>query len=201
MTGLRVQASSGGGKVSLAPETPVSSITSITVTPDGVVHVADDVSRRILSAVPFVPSPDENLLFSMTSPGAKELYIFNKYGQHVFTKNAVTNQVLFTFVYDVDSSFGKLSSVTDVRGSRVSFLRDSSRNLVSAETSSGLKCRISVNAQAWLETFVDPDNLTSRFFYEAATGLMTTRRDSSGFNLFYKYDAHGRLVGVIADSF
>ena len=179
----------------------LTSITAITVTPDGVLHVADDVSRQIRSAVPFIPGPDENLLFSMTSPGSNELYIFNKYGQHVFTKNAVTNQVLFTFVYDVDTSFGKLSTVTDVSGNRVSFLRDSSRNLASAETSAGLKCRVTVNPQGLLETFVDPDNLTSRFFYETATGLMTTRRDSSGFNLFYKFDANGRLVGVIADSF
>lgn len=179
----------------------MSSMTAITVTPDGVVHVADDSGLQVLSAVPFIPGPDENLLFSMTSPGSNELYIFNKYGQHVFTKNVITNQVLYTFVYDVDTSFGKLSAVTDVKGSRVSFLRDSSRNLASVETSSGLKCRVTVNSQTLLETFVDPENLTSRFFYESSTGLMTTRRDSSGFNLFYKYDANGRLVGVIADSF
>lgn len=201
MTPTHTHTQGSGGKIALAQETRLSSITAITVTPDGVVHVADDSNLIILSAVPSIPWPDENLLFSMTSPGSNELYIFNKYGQHVFTKNAITNQVLYTFVYDVDTSFGKLSSVTDVTGSRVSFLRDSSRNLASVETSAGLKCRVSVNAQAFLETFVDPENLTSRFFYESATGLMTTRRDSSGFNLFYKYDPNGRLVGVIADSF
>ena len=188
-------------KVSLATETPLSSITSIAVTPDGVVHVADDVNFRIVSANYYIPGPDENLLFSMTSPGSKEVYIFNKYGQHVFTKNAVTGQVLFTFTYDVDTSFGRVSSVTDVKGSRVSFMRDSSRNLASVESGSGSKCRVSVNNQGMLESFVDPDNLTTRFFYEPSTGLMNTRRDSSGFNLFYKYDSNGRLVGVIADSF
>lgn len=196
-----LQGNSGGGSISLAPETSVSSISAITVTPDGVVHVADDSGLQVLSVVPFIPGPDENLLFSMTSPGSHELYIFNKYGQHVFTKNALTNQVLYSFVYDVDTSFGRLSTVTDVTGSRVSFLRDSSRNLASVETSVGLKCRVSVNGQGLLDTFLDPENLTSRFFYETTSGLMTTRRDSSGFNLFYKYDPNGRLVGVIADSF
>jgi hypothetical protein len=188
-------------KVSLATETPLSSITAIAVTPDGVVHVADDVNFRIVSAIYYIPGPDENLLFSMTSPGSKEVYIFNKYGQHVFTKNAVTGQVLFTFVYDVDTSFGRLSSVTNVKGSRVSFVRDTSRNLASIETGTGTKSKVTVNNQGILDTFVGPDNLTTRFFYEPTTGLMNTRRDSSMFNLFYKYDSNGRLVGIIADSF
>lgn len=196
-----MMASFGGSKVSLATETSLSSITSIAVTADGVLHVADDVNFAIVSAVPMIPGPDENLLFSMTSPGSNEVYIFNKYGQHVFTKNAMSGQVLYTFNYDVDTSFGRLSSVTDVKGSRVSFLRDSSRNLAYIEAASGSKYRVTVNGQGMLETFVDPDNLTTRFFYEPSTGLMTTRRDSSGFNLVYKYDSNGRLVGVIADSF
>lgn len=137
----------------------------------------------------------------MTSPGSNELYIFNKYGQHVFTKNSITGQVLYSFMYDSDTSLGKLSAITDVRGSRISFLRDSSRNLIAIESTNGAKCKVSVNQQGLLEQFIDPDNLTTRFFYDASSGLMTTRRDSSGFNLFYKYDPNGRLVGVIADSF
>jgi len=193
---------SSSHRVNVAAETSLSSITALTVTPDGIVHIADESSFTVWSAIPFIPGPDENLLFSMTSPGSNEVYIFNKYGQHVFTKSALTGQVLFTFVYDIDTSYGKLSSVTDMKGNRVSFLRDNSRNLVAIETpSTGQKCRVTVNGQGMLETFVDPDNLTTKFFYDPSTGLMTTRRDSSGFNLFYKYDRNGRLTAVIADSF
>ena len=137
----------------------------------------------------------------MTSPGSNELYIFNKYGQHVFTKNSVTGQVLYTFLYDTDTLMGKLIALTDVRGSRISFLRDASRNLIAIETSTGSKCKVTVNSQNLLESFVDSENLTTRFFYDSSSGLMTTRRDSSGFNLFYKYNSNGRLIGVIADSF
>lgn len=188
-------------KVVLARETPLSSIASIAVTSDGVVHVADDSSFQVLSAIPFIPGPDENLQFTISNPASNELYIFNKYGQHVLTKNAISGQVMNTFIYDVDTSFGKLSAVVSSTGARISFLRDSSRNLASIETPSGAKCRITVNSQGFLEKFIDPENLTTRFFYEPSNGLMTTRRDSSGFNLFYKFDPNGRLIGVIADSF
>ena len=188
-------------QVVLARETSLGSISSMTVTSDGVVHVADDSSFQVLSAIPFIPAPDENLQFTISNPASNELYIFNKYGQHVLTKNAISGQVVFTFIYDVDTSFGKLSAVVSQSGARTSFLRDNGRNLASIETASGQKCRINVNGQGLLEKFIDPENLTTRFFYEPSNGLMTTRRDSSGFNLFYKYDSNGRLIGVIADSF
>lgn len=190
-------------QVQLASETPLESISAIAITPDGIIHVADEVSSKVISAVPFVPGPDENLLFSMTSPGSNELYIFNKYGQHVFTKNSITGQVLYTFLYDTDTLMGKLIALTDQRGSRISFLRDTSRSLIAIETSATIasKCKVTVNSQNLLESFVDADNLTTRFFYDSTSGLMTTRRDSSGFNLFYKYNSNGRLIGVIADSF
>ncbi|KAI1299285.1 Teneurin-m [Halotydeus destructor] len=196
------QDSNGGqggpqGPVRMARETPLVSVTSITVTADGVVHVADEGAVSILSAVPFIPSPDESMQFTMASTETNELYIFNKYGQQVLTKNTRTGQVLYSFLYDVNTSFGKLSAVQDSSGSRVSFLRDSSKALYSVETSAGYVCRVSVNNQNLLEQFIDADTLSTRFYYEPETGLLKRRSDSSGFSLFYEYDANGRLVGVI----
>lgn len=172
----------------------------MTITSDGVVHVADEGTYQIISAVPYIPGPDESLLFTIASPETNELYLFNKYGQHISTRNALTGQSLHTFLYDVNTSFGKLTAVTDSSGSKVSFLRDSINSLHSVETAIGQKCRVTVNNQGLLETFNDPDNLTIRFTYDSVTGLLVSRSDSSGYCYFYQYSPAGRLSGLVKPS-
>ncbi|XP_015786366.1 teneurin-m-like isoform X2 [Tetranychus urticae] len=192
--------SSSQPRIALARDTPLVSITAITITSDGVVHVADEGTYQIISAIPYIPGPDESLQFTIASPETNEIYIFNKYGQHISTRNALTGQSLHTFLYDVNTSFGKLTAVTDSSGSKVSFLRDSINSLHSIETAIGQKCRITVNNQGLLETFNDPDNLTLRFTYDSATGLLVSRSDSAGYCYFYQYSSSGRLNGLVKPS-
>lgn len=134
-------------KIKLVRETPLVSVTSITITNDGVVHVADEATFRILSAVLYLPSPDDQLQFSIPSPQTDELYVFNKYGQHLNTRNATTDQILHTFSYDLNTSIGKLSAVSDASGSEVSFLRDSVSALYSIETANVQRLEVS----RWLQ--------------------------------------------------
>lgn len=121
-------------KIKLARETSLVSVTSITITNDGVVHVADEAAYRILSAILYLPTPDDQLQFTIPNLATDELYVFNKYGQHLNTKNATTDQTLNTFFYDLNTSIGKLSAVSDASGNEVSFLRDSVSALYSIET-------------------------------------------------------------------
>ncbi len=41
----------------------------------------------------------------------QELYVFNRYGQHVATKNIITDQYVYNFTYNVNSYYGKLVKV------------------------------------------------------------------------------------------
>ncbi|RWS31000.1 N-acetylglucosamine-1-phosphodiester alpha-N-acetylglucosaminidase-like protein [Leptotrombidium deliense] len=188
-------------KVLLARETPLLSITSLTITSDGVVHVGDEGTFQIVSSVPFIPGPDDKFQFTIASPETDELYVFNKYGQHILTKNSLTGLTLYSFLYDVNTSFGKLSAITDSSGSKISFLRDAGNALQSVETATGQKCRVTVNSQGFLETFTDPDNFTSRFNYDlGGNGLLISKVDSAGFTYFYEYDASGRLMAIVKPS-
>lgn len=180
----------------LARDTRLVLITGLTVTGNDVLHIADEGSLRILSAVPYLPQPNEQLEFQLSFPDDKELYVFNKYGQHVMTKSTGTGQPLYTFLYNVDTSFGKLSAVTDASGNKVTFLRDSGNSVNTIETTRGQKCRIMVNKQNYLETFVDPENLTTKLNYEP-NGLLISRSDNAGQSFYYyAYDNFGRLVNI-----
>lgn len=194
---LPLQLGPAGHSPRLARDTPLESISSIAVGPDGAVHVADEGTFQIISAIPFIPGPDEQLQFSMHATGTDLVYVFNKYGQQIFTRSATTGLNMYSFLYDVNTSFGKLSAVQDSSGSKVSFLRDSAKSLYSIETSAGYACRVTVNNQGQLEVFVDQEGLSTKFYYEPDSGLLKRRSDSSGFSLFYEYDGTGRLTGVI----
>ncbi len=149
--------------------------------------------------MPYIPQPDEQLEFQIAFPDGQELYIFNKYGKHTMTKSIITGRTLYTFLYNVNTSFGKLSAVTDASGNKVSFIRDSGNSLHTIETTRGQKCRVVTNKQGFLEQFVNPDNLTTKFTYDP-TGLLISRSDSAGHSFFYIYDQSGRLIRFVEPS-
>jgi hypothetical protein len=60
--------------------------------------------------------------------------VFNRYGQHIATRDLTSGKTRYSFLYSKNTSFGKLSTVTDSSGNKVLFLRDYS-NVVSTEKS------------------------------------------------------------------
>lgn len=63
-------------------------------------------------------------------PPTREIYVFNRYGQHTATKDLTSGKTRYSFLYSKNTSFGKLSTVTDSSGNKILFLRDYS-NVVS----------------------------------------------------------------------
>lgn len=63
-------------------------------------------------------------------PPTREIYVFNRYGQHIETKDLTSGKTRYSFLYSKNTSFGKLSTVTDSSGNKILFLRDYS-NVVS----------------------------------------------------------------------
>ncbi|UYV75631.1 TENM2, partial [Cordylochernes scorpioides] len=195
------------GESALARDTKLYSVSSLTVTSDGVVHIADQGRLKILSAIPYLPQPDDQIEFQIASPETHEIYVFNKYGQHIMTKSILTGKTIYTFLYNVNTSFGKLNAVTDASGNKevkrvdtqVAFLRDSGNRVHTIETARGHKCRVAVTTQGLFETLTDPDQLTTRLEYDAG-GLLTSRADAAGRATFYLYDENGRLTDLVRAS-
>lgn len=71
-----------------------------------------------------MPTHDENGEFRIPYPATEEIYVFNRYGQHISTRDITTGKAKYTFLYSKNTSFGKLSTVTDSSGNKILFLRD-----------------------------------------------------------------------------
>lgn len=54
-------------------------ISAMTVSPDGVLHVADQGSLHILSLMHYLPSPDEFGEYHIPYPATGEIYTFNRF--------------------------------------------------------------------------------------------------------------------------
>ncbi|KAK9876573.1 hypothetical protein WA026_013953 [Henosepilachna vigintioctopunctata] len=148
--------------------------------------------------MPSIPDTTSTREYEIYSPDTQEIYIFNKFGQHVATKNILTGETIYTFTYNVNTSNGKLSTVTDAAGNKVFLLRDYASQVNSIENTKGQKCRLKMSPQMrMLKTLSTPDNYNFTFEYHGSSGLLKTKIDSSGRSYVYNYDDFGRLTTAV----
>ncbi|CAE1311576.1 Teneurin-a,Teneurin-4,Teneurin-m,Tenascin [Acanthosepion pharaonis] len=181
-------------KETLAAQALLNTPTSITVTPDGVIHIADMGNLRLYSIVSELPQPNLLGQYEVMSPETQELYIFNKNGQHQYTINIMTNLFMYNYTYSVNSFYGKLTEVSDATGNRIEIKRtfDLQAQLINAPD--GSNCKITTDNINKLHRFIAPDNKTSTFKYHPSSGLLISKHVSDGKTYFYKYDEMGRLL-------
>ncbi|KAL4707465.1 hypothetical protein ACJJTC_000109 [Scirpophaga incertulas] len=181
----------------LASNSKFNTISAVVVSPDGIVHIADQANYRIRSVMASIPDASGAREYEIYSPDTQEIYIFNRFGQHVMTKNILTGENNYVFTYTVNTSNGKLSTVTDAAGNKVFLLRDYSSLVNSIENTKGQKCRLKMSRMKLLQELRTPDNFNVTFDYHGTTGLLKAKYDSTGRSYIYKYDEFGRLTSAV----
>ncbi|XP_054085510.1 teneurin-m isoform X2 [Zeugodacus cucurbitae] len=181
----------------LATSAKFNTIAALSVTPDGHVHIADQANYRIRSVMSSIPEASVSREYEIYAPDMQEIYIFNRFGQHVSTKNILTGETTYVFTYNVNTSNGKLSTVTDAAGNKVFLLRDYTSQVNSIENTKGQKCRLRMTRMKMLHELSTPDNYNVTFEYHGPTGLLKTKLDSTGRSYVYNYDEFGRLTSAV----
>ncbi|XP_017764614.1 PREDICTED: teneurin-m isoform X1 [Eufriesea mexicana] len=181
----------------LASTSKFNTISAVAVSPDGVVHIGDQANYRIRSVMASIPDASGAREYEIYSPDTQEIYVFNRFGQHVATKNILTGETVYQFTYNVNTSNGKLSTVTDAAGNKVFLLRDYSSQVNSIENTKGQKCRLRMSRMKMLHELSTPDNYNVTFDYHGPTGLLKTKLDSTGRSYVYNYDEFGRLTTAV----
>ncbi|XP_049938928.1 teneurin-m [Schistocerca serialis cubense] len=181
----------------LASTSKFNTISSVAVTPDGILHICDQANYRIRSVTASIPDASVSREYEIYSPDTQEIYVFNRFGQHIATRNILTGETSYLFTYNVNTSNGKLSTVTDAAGNKVFLLRDYSSQVNSIENTKGQKCRLRMSRMKMLHELSTPDNYNVTFDYHGPTGLLKTKLDSTGRSYVYNYDEFGRLTSAI----
>ncbi|RUS82250.1 hypothetical protein EGW08_009988 [Elysia chlorotica] len=179
----------------LAAQALFSDPTSVTVTPDGVVHLSDMGNLRVFSVVSELPSLKHGH-YEVVAPETQELYIFNMYGQHSHTVNINTGQYVYNFTYNVFSSYGKLQRISDSATNVIEVDRQNSRSL-EIMSPSAQTCQLEMDERGRLQKFKSSvGNVETSFSYTVSTGLLQSKEDSLGQTYLYHYDGTGRLLTV-----
>ncbi|KRF84821.1 uncharacterized protein Dvir_GJ13712, isoform C [Drosophila virilis] len=181
----------------LATSAKFNTIAALSVTPDGHVHIADQANYRIRSVMSSIPEASPSREYEIYAPDMQEIYIFNRFGQHVSTRNILTGETTYVFTYNVNTSNGKLSTVTDAAGNKVFLLRDYTSQVNSIENTKGQKCRLRMTRMKMLHELSTPDNYNVTYEYHGPTGLLKTKLDSTGRSYVYNYDEFGRLTSAV----
>lgn len=183
-------------KQTLAAQALFKELTSITVTPDGIVHIADSGNLRVFSVIPELPQPDVTGRFVVVSAETQEVYIFNRYGQHSNTVNIMTDQYMYNFTYHVNSFYGKLTRVKDAANNHIDIKRDYNGQALDIVSPDSSKSHLSIDNLERLHKFLAPDNTSATFTYMPSTGLLKNKYLSDGKTYTYDYDSMGRLQRV-----
>ncbi|XP_066592793.1 teneurin-a [Prorops nasuta] len=180
----------------LSSNAKFTAISALAVAPDGVLHVADQGSLHILALQPYLPNLDESGEFHIPFPPTNEVYVFNRYGQHTSTTDLTSGKTRYSFLYSKNTSFGKLSTVTDSAGNKILFLRDYSSVVSSIENTQDHKSEIKISALGFLEKVSTGGRSEIALGYDGSTGLLTSR--SGGDETYiYNYDSLGRVTDII----
>ncbi|XP_059486301.1 teneurin-a isoform X2 [Neocloeon triangulifer] len=182
----------------LSANAQFESISAMTVSPDGVLHVADRGSLHILSLMHYLPTADTNGDFHIPYPTSNEIYSFNRYGQHVLTKDMTSGKIKYKFGYSKNTSFGKLSKVTDGAENKLQFLRDYSNVVGTIESTQDHKSDLMITGVGFLTKLTQEEGRAEiDLEYDSTTGLLTSKTDTKGNAFIYRYDGNGRLSHAI----
>ncbi len=126
---------------------------------------------------------------SIASEDGSEVYVFDQYGRHLKTLDALTGIPIYTFTYD---SLGLLSSVFDRNGLSTTIQRNASGTPLAIVSPYGQRTVLGIDTAGCLTTVIDPGSDSSSFTYNS--GLMASFRDARGNTHTFGYDSYGRLT-------
>ena len=120
------------------------------------------------------------------------MYVFDRNGRHLATKDALTGATLLTFSYD---SAGRLAAVTDADGDALGVERSASGDPTALMAPFGQRTALALGPDGYLATVTDPDpaSLGFGFTYERE-GLLTAMTDRRGSTFTFTHDGNGRLL-------
>ncbi|RZF32871.1 hypothetical protein LSTR_LSTR013659 [Laodelphax striatellus] len=186
----------------LAFTSKFNTISSVTVSPDGILHIADQANYRIsIPEARNTPAEAYQREYEVYSPDTQEVYVFNRFGQHISTRNILTGETSYQFTYNVNTSNGKLSTVTDTSGNKVFLRRDYASQVNSIENTKGQKCLIRMSRMKLLSELSTPDNYNVTLDYHGPTGLLRSAVTPTGkvVRLAFDLSVKGAMVKVTLD--
>ncbi|XP_028657968.1 teneurin-3 isoform X8 [Erpetoichthys calabaricus] len=166
---------------------------SLVVSPDGTLYIADQGNIRIRAVLKNKPLLNSMNFYEVASPADQELYIFDINGTHQYTMNLVTGDYMYNFSYSNDND---ITAVTDSNGNTLRIRRDPNRMPVRIVSPDNQVIWLTIGTNGGLKSLSAPVEDLVWFTYHGSSGLLATKTTEIGWTTFFDYDSEGRLTNV-----
>ncbi len=125
--------------------------------------------------------------YFVSSRDAQEIYIINSNGQHISTRNALTNILKYSIQYD---EYGRLVRIVDTFGNQTEFL--SSLGIVQVSSPFGKLTLLNIDQDALLRSVTNPNGEVYQMTYQK--DLLASFTKPNGGTSYFTYDENGFLL-------
>ncbi|XP_041115150.1 teneurin-3-like isoform X17 [Polyodon spathula] len=176
-----------------AKDAKLNAPSSLVVSPDGTLYIADLGNIRIRAVYENKPLFNSMNHYEVASSENQELYIFDVNGTHQYTLSLVTGDYMYNFSY---SNENDITAVTDSNGNTLRIRRDPNRMPVRIVSPDNQVIWLTIGTNGGLKTLTAQGQELVLFTYHGSSGLLATKSIEIGWTTFFDYDSEGRLTNV-----
>ncbi|XP_013919217.1 PREDICTED: teneurin-1 [Thamnophis sirtalis] len=176
-----------------AKDAKLKAPSSLAVSPDGTLYIADLGNIRIRAVSQNKPHLNDASIYEIASPADQELYQFTNNGTHLHTLNLITRDFLYNFTYNGE---GELGTVTSNNGHSVHIRRDASGLPLWMVMPGGQVYWLTISSNGILKRVYAQGYNLALMTYPGTTGLLATKSNEYGWTTVYEYDSDGHLTNA-----
>uniref|UniRef100_A0A8C3RE81 Teneurin transmembrane protein 1 n=1 Tax=Cyanoderma ruficeps TaxID=181631 RepID=A0A8C3RE81_9PASS len=176
-----------------AKDAKLKAPSSLAVSPDDTLLVADLGNVRIRAVRRNSAHLSDGRLYEIASPADQELYQFTINGTHLHTLNLITRDYIYNFSYSAD---GELGTVSSSSGGAVHIRRDTGGLPLWVVVPGGQVYWLTISSNGVLKRVYAQGYNLALMTYPGNTGLLATKSDENGWTTVYEYDSDGHLTNA-----
>lgn len=181
------------GDGGFAKDAKLKAPSSLAVSPDGTLYIADLGNIRIRAVNNNKPHLNSMNIYEIASPADQELYQFSTNGTHLCTLNLITRDLIYNFTYNGE---GDLSTVSSSNGNSVHIRRDAGGMPLWLVVPGGQVYWLTISSNGVLKRISAQGYNLALITYHGNTGLLATKSNENGWTTVYEYDLEGHLINA-----